>query len=199
MSSNSHLSVVPKKFFQFRVNEESVQKLYFLALIDYWMTVTNEAAVLDALPSCMENAEAKAWFERIVATKPPKQLTLARVRAALLADLESVGIKITDRYRMKLDENQNPICPYFQSSEFKLMCSFIEEIEELKQRVSKQDQWIGATQEALKMKGAEMVNVDWDGMMNKVSELKHKLMGNCEQLTMKGDEGAQVASPVNES
>lgn len=128
---NSHLSITkrPKPTIS-NNNHAAVDALRFIDQIDFylWQANNNEETVLFRIPSTLTNAQQVAWYNKLLTSISPRPLTLLDLRRALLTDF-GVDAKTARTVLARYDD-----AGYIRSQGFKLVMSYIDEIEAAKER-----------------------------------------------------------------
>lgn len=127
------------------VTKAPVDILRFIDQIDcsVWAATHNEDVVLDSIGACFTSKSAIVWYKALENSKRPQKLTINDIRRALLRDF---GVEnwemVMARYNPSPSAGGNRYpsggregCGYYQTQEFKLKLSYLDEIEGLKDQI----------------------------------------------------------------
>lgn len=125
-----------------------VDILRFIDQIDcsVWAATYSEDVLLDSIGSCFTSKSAIVWYKALENSKRPEKLTINDIRRALLKDF---GVEnwemIMARYEPSTSAEKyggdryysggREGCDYYQTQEFKLRLSYLDEIEGLKDQI----------------------------------------------------------------
>jgi len=114
-------------------NHAAVDALRFIDQLDFylWQASGDEQTVLSRIPSTLTNAQQVAWYNKLLASVSPRPLTLLDLRQALLADF-GVDVKTARAVLARAGD-----AGYIHSLSFRVVLSYIDEIEAGKEREAK--------------------------------------------------------------
>lgn len=122
--------------------------LRFIDQIDcsVWAATHSEDVILDSIGACFTSKSAIVWYKALENSKQPEKLNINDIRRALLRDF---GVEnwemIMARYEPSTGSERyggdsyfpggREGCEYYQTQEFKLRLSYLDEIEGLKDQI----------------------------------------------------------------
>ncbi|KAF3911964.1 hypothetical protein AA313_de0203510 [Arthrobotrys entomopaga] len=139
----------PTPFHPFKLhplsNKNQVNALKFIDRIDSLLFLGHTGPVVfAAIAPCMANAEAQAWYNRIMNSDIRRPSTIEEFRQLLITDhiwaLEQN--RINSRYQSSNATNANRRDPYLDSAEFKLHLSYIRDVVRLEESQTKDEKRI---------------------------------------------------------
>lgn len=142
-SSTNKPRIVPEM-----ASNTPVDILRFIDQIDcsVWAATYSEDVLLDSIGACFTSKSAIVWYKALENSKRPEKLTINDIRRALLKDF---GVEnwemIMARYEPSTSAEKyggdryypsgREGCDYYQTQEFKLRLSYLDEIEGLKDQI----------------------------------------------------------------
>lgn len=143
-SSTSKPRIMPVEM----VPNAPVDILRFIDQIDcsVWAATYSEDVILDSISACFTSKSAIVWYKALENSKRPEKLTINDIRRALL---KGFGVEnwemIMARYEPSTSAEKyggdrhypggREGCDYYQTQEFKLRLSYLDEIEGLKDQI----------------------------------------------------------------
>lgn len=139
--SNYKPQIVPAEM----ITSAPIDILRFIDQIDcsLWAATHSEDVILNSIGACFTSKSAAAWYNGLLNSKQPQKPTINDIRRALLKDF---GVenweKIMARYEPCVAAGSRDGGPsrgegyeYYQTQEFKLRLSYLDEIEGLKDQI----------------------------------------------------------------
>ncbi|KAF3931888.1 hypothetical protein ABW19_dt0209420 [Dactylella cylindrospora] len=141
----------PTPFHPFKLhplsNKNQVNALKFIDRIDSLLFLGHTGqTVLAAIPPCMANSEAQAWYNRVMNSDIHRPSTIEEFRQLLINDhiWAFEQTRINSRYQTKSAANANRKDPYLESAEFKLHLAYIRDIVRLEEGQTRDEKKIAA-------------------------------------------------------
>ncbi|EWC45893.1 hypothetical protein DRE_04900 [Drechslerella stenobrocha 248] len=139
----------PTPFHPFKLhplsNKNQVNALKFIDRIDSLLFLGHTGqTILNAIPPCMGNSEAQAWYTRVMGSDIRRPSTIEEFRALLITDhIWSIEqTRINTRYQSTNSNNANRRDPYLDSAEFKLHLSYIRDTVRLEEAQARDEKKI---------------------------------------------------------
>lgn len=114
--------------------------LRFIDQIDcsVWASTYSEDVILDSIGACFTSKSAIVWYKALENSKRPEKLNINDIRRALLRDF---GVENWEMIMARYEPSTGYFpggregCEYYQTQEFKLRLSYLDEIEGLKDQI----------------------------------------------------------------
>lgn len=130
------------------VTKAPVDILRFIDQIDcsVWAATHSEDVIIDSISACFTSKSAIVWYKALENSKRPHKLTINDIRRGLLKDF---GVENWETVMARYDPSpgaerhggdryypgRRERCGYYQTQEFKLRLSYLDEIEGLKDQI----------------------------------------------------------------